>query len=70
MTFLEWTTDDWDPALRFWTLPYDRQLTDGSNRRSFSTYIMAGREFGGQPRIIWQFDRARQFACEQLVGAA
>ena len=26
--FLEWTTDDWDPALRFWTFPYDPQLNE------------------------------------------
>jgi hypothetical protein len=60
--FLEWTTDDWDPALRFWTLPYDPQLTQwlkvvDPSRPS----IMAAREFGGQPDQ-WQFDRAHLLA--------
>jgi hypothetical protein len=55
--FLRWTTDDWDPALRFWTLPYDRQLNEWLKTVDPSrTYIMAGREFGGQPDR-WQFDR-------------
>lgn len=55
--FLEWTTGDWDPALRYWTLPYDPQL------RQWLTVvdqtkpsIMAGREFGGHPEL-WLFDR-------------
>jgi hypothetical protein len=56
--FLVWTTDDWDPALRFWTLPYDAQLNQwlkvvDPSRPS----IMAAREFGGQPDQ-WQFGRA------------
>ena len=25
-SYLEWTTEDWDPALRFWTLPFDEHL--------------------------------------------
>src|SRR5262249_27329208 len=55
--FLEWTTDDWDPALRYWTLPYDKQLTQWLRTVDPSrTYIMAGREFGGQPEL-WQFEK-------------
>jgi hypothetical protein len=60
---VEWTTDDWDPALRFWTLPYDPQLNEwlkvvDPSRPS----IMAAREFGaqqpGHPKPLWQLDRA------------
>jgi membrane-associated phospholipid phosphatase len=44
-----WTTDDWDPALRFWTLPFDPNLsawlpTVDPSRPA----IMAAREFGSQ----------------------
>jgi hypothetical protein len=60
--FLEWTTDDWDPALRFWTLPYDKQLTEWLRSVDESrTYIMAAREFGGQPEL-WQFPRRELLA--------
>jgi len=60
--FLEWTTDDWDPALRFWTLPYDPQLTQWLKSVDPSrTYIMAGREFGGQ-WYRWQFTREELLA--------
>jgi hypothetical protein len=56
-SFLKWTTDDWDPALRFWTLPYDRQLNQWLKSVDPSKpSIMAAREFGGQPDR-WQFDR-------------
>jgi hypothetical protein len=55
--FIEWTTADGDPALRFWALPYDPQLTQwllsvDPSRPS----IMVAREFGGQP-ARWQFSR-------------
>jgi hypothetical protein len=60
--FLEWTTDDWDPALRFWTLPYDPQLNEWLKSVDNSrTYIMAGREFGGKPEL-WQFERRELLA--------
>jgi len=60
--FIEWTTADWDPALRFWALPYDPQLAQwllsvDPSRPS----IMVAREFGGQP-AHWQFSRT------QLLG--
>jgi hypothetical protein len=56
-SFLEWTTDDWDPALRFWTLPYDQQLNRWlKSVDPFKPSIMAACEFGGQPHR-WQFDR-------------
>ena len=60
--FLQWTTDDWDPALRFWTLPYDLQLNHWLKSVDPSrTYIMAGREFGAQDEY-WQFDRVNLLA--------
>ncbi len=60
--FLELKTDDWDPALRFWTLPYDPQLTQWLKSVDPSrTYVMAGREFGGQ-WDRWQFTREELLA--------
>jgi len=47
---LEWRTEDWDPALRFWTLPYDRHLREwlrAAERSEPAT--LAALEFGGQP---------------------
>jgi hypothetical protein len=56
--FIEWTTDDWDPALRFWTLPYDPQLTQWLQSVDPSLpSIMVAREFGSQPKR-WQKERA------------
>ena len=56
--FLRWTTDDWDPALRFWTLPFDPQLTQWLSSVFGPTVpsIMAAREFGGQ-YVKWKFNR-------------
>ena len=53
---LEWTTSDWDPALRFWALPFDPQLTEwlkvvDPSRPS----ILAAREFASQ-HPIWNVD--------------
>ncbi len=49
---LEWTTEDWDPALRFWTLGFDRFL--GEWLRSVDTSrpsILAAQEFATQEDI-------------------
>lgn len=47
---LEWTTQDWDPALRFWTLPYNRNLTQWlQSVDPAAPATFAAREFGGQP---------------------
>jgi hypothetical protein len=55
--FLEWSTDDWDPALRFWTLPYDVQLTEWlKSVHPARPSIMAAREFGGQA-YLWHVGR-------------
>jgi len=46
---LEWTTDDWDPALRFLTLPFDKHLTEWLKAADPSLpSIWAAREFAGQ----------------------
>jgi membrane-associated phospholipid phosphatase len=55
---LLWTTEDWDPALRFWTLPYDPNLTEwlrSADRGTAAT--MATLEIGGQqdkwdPKVV------------------
>jgi membrane-associated phospholipid phosphatase len=55
---VEWTPDDWDPALRFWTLPYDPQLTAWLKAVDPTlASIQAAREFGSQSDL-WRFDRA------------
>jgi hypothetical protein len=49
---LEWVTDDWDPALRFWTLPFDPNLGEwlkAVDPRKPS--ILAAREFAGQVHL-------------------
>lgn len=49
-------TDDWDPALRLWTLPYDPHLTEWLHATDPSLpSISAAREFGSQP-TKWQSD--------------
>ena len=43
---LEWTTDDWDPGLRFWTLDFDTQLQEWLQDVDLSSpAVMAAREF-------------------------
>lgn len=57
--FIEWTTNDWDPALRFWTLPYDPQLTQWLRVVDpVRPSIMAAREFGAQDNV-WRCDRKK-----------
>jgi len=46
---LRWRTEDWDPGLRFWTLPFDRNLSEWLQDVDLSTpSAMAAREFAGQ----------------------
>ncbi|KRQ93960.1 hypothetical protein [Bradyrhizobium valentinum] len=60
--FLEWTTEDWDPALRFWTLPYDLQLTQWLKAVDpTKPSILAACEFGGQ-KDLWLHDRPKLIA--------
>ena len=55
--FLEWTTGDWDPALRFWTLPFDTNLTEWLQSSDPSRpSILAAREFAGR-YSLWSGDR-------------
>jgi hypothetical protein len=43
---LRWQNQDWDPALRFWTLPFDPNLTEWlKDQDSSRPSIMAAREF-------------------------
>ncbi len=43
---LEWQTLDWDPGLRFWTLPFDPQLTEWLQDLNLGApAVMAAREF-------------------------
>ncbi len=43
---LQWQTGDWDPGLRFWTLPFDSQLTEWLQDLDLrSPSVMAAREF-------------------------
>jgi len=47
---LEWTTEDWDPALRFWALPFDPHLGEwlrAADRSEPAT--LAALEFASQP---------------------
>jgi hypothetical protein len=53
-TQLEWRTDDWDPGLRFWTLPFDPQLTEWLQDLDMaSPAVMAAREFASH-HPSWQ----------------
>jgi hypothetical protein len=55
---LVWQTDDWDPGLRFWTLPFDPQLTEWLQDLDLAApSTMAAREFAHQ-YAKWQFDEA------------
>ena len=49
---LKWTTDDWDPALRFWSLPYDEHLGEWLLSVDPTTpATLAAREFGTRPEL-------------------
>ena len=51
---LEWRTGDWDPGLRFWTLPFDPLLTEWLQDVDLaSPAVMAAREFAGC-HAAWQ----------------
>lgn len=43
---LHWRTEDWDPGLRFWTLPFDTQLSEWLQDVDLSApSVLAAREF-------------------------
>ena len=49
-----WRTEDWDPALRIWTLPYTTALAQWARTVDMSLpSILAALEFGTQP-TLWQ----------------
>ncbi|HRH85828.1 MAG TPA: hypothetical protein PLO41_03180 [Rubrivivax sp.] len=55
---LQWQTEDWDPALRFWTLGFDSQLVEWLQDVDISApSILAAREFAAQ-HTSWQVDAA------------
>ena len=65
----DWLPDDWDPALRFWSRPYDRHLTEwlysvDANAPS----IIAAREFGAQPEL-WHPDKGATPEIWQWIAA-
>lgn len=46
---LQWQTGDWDPGLRFWSLPFDDQLTEWLQDLNLGTpAVMAAREFASR----------------------
>ncbi len=46
---LRWQNSDWDPALRFWNLPFDPTLAEWlKDQDAASSAILAAREFAGQ----------------------
>ncbi len=59
---LRWTTGDWDPGLRFWTLPFDTQLQEWLQDVDLSSpSVMAAHEFAGQ-HTVWQAEGKRTSA--------
>lgn len=50
----EWQTSDWDPALRFWTLPFDARLTEWLQDLNLGApAVMAAREFAARADEQW-----------------
>lgn len=46
---LQWQTGDWDPGLRFWSLPFDDQLTEWLQDLNLAApAVMAAREFAAE----------------------
>ena len=55
---LEWQTDDWDPALRFWNLPFDPNLAEWLQDLDMAApSVMAAREFA-RHFVKWQLTEA------------
>jgi hypothetical protein len=53
---LEWRTEDWDPAIRYWSLEFDLRLTEWLQTTNLAgPNVMAAREFALQHKQ-WQYD--------------
>ncbi|HMO46620.1 MAG TPA: hypothetical protein PKB14_11390 [Rubrivivax sp.] len=53
---LMWQTEDWDPALRFWTLAFDSQLVEWLQDLDIAApSVLAAREFASQ-HAQWQME--------------
>jgi membrane-associated phospholipid phosphatase len=66
---LEWQTDDWDPALRFWNLPFDPNLTEWLQDLDMAApSVMAAREFA-RHSATWQLTEAVLTAQKWLTAA-
>ncbi len=53
-TRLDWRTEDWDPALRFWSLPFDPNLTEWLQDTDLAApSVMVAREWARQ-HAKWQ----------------
>ena len=64
---LTWQTDDWDPALRFWSLDFDVQLTEWLQDLDISApSIMAAREFAKEHGKWQKPDGAAMVAVQWL----
>ena len=57
---LEWQTGDWDPGLRYWSLPFDPTLTEWLQDVDLaSPAVMAAREFAAQ-QALWRANAAAE----------
>lgn len=69
---VEWRTGDWDPGLRFWTLPFDRHLTEWLQDLDLSSpAVMVAREFAGQCADWLACDTkvvAQESKIQQVIG--
>ena len=67
---LEWRVEDWDPALRFWDLPFDSTLTEWLQDLDLSAAsVQAAREFAGQHGRWAYTGLDRDALAGQLVAA-
>jgi len=67
-----WSASDWDPALRFWCLPFDPNLGEWlRDQDPVALSTLAAREFAGE-HAKWQFDepalKARNWITDAQLG--
>ena len=64
---LRWQTGDWDPGLRFWTLPFDTHLTEWLQDVDLSMpAVLAAREFAAR-HAQWGAGLDKRSAVEALI---